>query len=351
MNNKYNTRHWLKERIPGPLKEYFVNFSIPVHKHSFWYYLGGFTLMCFVVQVVTGLLLVFYYKPNAEDAYNSIDYIMNIVPFGATVRSLHFWSANGLILSLYFHMFSSFFMRAYRKPREIMWFTGIILLILTFIFAFTGHVLPWDELAYSSVQVGIAELERFPLLGVFLSSWLKGSKEVSGESLNRFFSLHTSLLPVLTLLVLIFHLSLTKLYGFSKPIGIKETKEPIKYYYDFKYRNAIFWLTGFAVLITLSVLFPHQSGKAFDINNIAEAPPGIRPEWYFMFIYQILKLDSVISGSIILLILFFIFLFWLFVPLLDKKAANEEKSKIFQKTGIVISILIFILTLWGYLLI
>lgn len=341
--------NWLIDRIPHPLKEYFNNFSVTQHRHSFWYYFGGFTLMCFVVQAVTGLLLAFYYKPNAVDAYNSIEYIMSVVSFGGTVRSLHYWSANGLMFGIFLHMFSSFFMRAYRKPREIVWITGTILLFLIFLFAFTGNILPWDELAFSSVQIGIAEIERFPIIGIFLASWLKGGKEVSGESLSRIFSIHTSLLPVLTLLVLIIHLALTKLYGFSKPIGIKETSEPIKYYFDFKYRNAIFWLIGFAILVTLAVLIPHQSGKAIDINNIAEAPPGIHPEWYFIFIYRILQLDTYIPGSIILLMLFLIFLLLLYIPMLDKKANEEMKSKIIPFAGMVTLLIIFILTLWGYL--
>ncbi|RPI17082.1 MAG: cytochrome bc complex cytochrome b subunit [Ignavibacteriae bacterium] len=343
-----NITNWFKERIPNPLKEYFQNFTIPQHKHSFWYYLGGFTLMCIVVQVVTGILLLFYYKPNAEDAYNSIEYIMLVVPFGGTVRSLHFWSANGLMIGLIIHMFSSFFMKAYRKPREFVWFTGVILLFLTFLFAFTGHVLPWDELAYSSAQVGLAEIERFPLFGKFISSLLKGGREVSGESLSRIFSLHTSVLPILTLLILIIHLALTKLYGFSKPVGDKETKESLKYYFAFKYRNTIIWLLGLAVLITLAVLIPHYSGKAFDLNNIAEAPSGIHPEWYFMFFYQLLRLDTILPGGYILLGLFFLFLFWLIIPLADRKANEEKKSKIFPIAGIVILIIIIILTVWGY---
>src|SRR5689334_6079519 len=117
--------------------------EVPLHKHSIWYYFGGMTLFLFTVQVGTGILLLLYYRPSAENAFESVQFIITEVQFGWLIRSVHSWSANLLILALFIHMFSVYFLSAYRSPREVTWLTGVVLLFLSIGFGFSGYLLPW----------------------------------------------------------------------------------------------------------------------------------------------------------------------------------------------------------------
>lgn len=128
--------------------------EVPLHRHTVWYYLGGMTLFLFAVQVVTGILLLLYYRPSAENAFESVQFIMTEVEFGWLIRSVHSWSANLLIATLFVHMFSVFFMRAYRKPRELTWITGMLLLFIALGFGFSGYLLPWNKLSYFATKDG-----------------------------------------------------------------------------------------------------------------------------------------------------------------------------------------------------
>jgi cytochrome b6 len=332
------------DKLPISFSTLFKNRTVPVHKYSFTYYFGGLTLMFLIVQVITGLLLTLYYKPSPDDAYASVLYITDKVQFGSMVRSMHYWAANGLIASMLIHLFTSLFLSAYRKPRGLVWVSGCII----FLSAFTGHILPWDELSYSSAQIGLAEIERFPILGEFLSSVLRGSREITSATLSRMSAMHTAVLPVLLISIAGFHLFLNFILGFSKPLGIKTDNE-MKLYPDFKYRSAIVWLTGFAVVLTLAVLIPHQSGKPFDINTLSEAPSAVKPAWYFMFLYQSTKLDAFIPGSLLLLIALSVYIIFTAIPYLDKKSNAGIKNKTITLTGILILLYIAVMTITGYL--
>jgi cytochrome b6 len=128
--------------------------DVPVHRHTIWYYLGGMTLFLFMIQVATGILLLFYYRPSADQAYESVQFLMAEVEFGWLIRSVHAWSANLMIFTAFLHLFSVMLMRAYRRPREITWFSGLALLAIAMAFGFTGYLLPWNELAYFATRVG-----------------------------------------------------------------------------------------------------------------------------------------------------------------------------------------------------
>ena len=127
---------------------------MPVHRHTIWYYFGGMTLFLFVVQVCTGILLLLYYRPSAEAAFESVQFIMTEVQFGWLIRSIHSWSANLMIATLLIHMFSVYFTQAYRKPRELTWVSGMLLFGLALVFGFSGYLLPWNTLAYFATKVG-----------------------------------------------------------------------------------------------------------------------------------------------------------------------------------------------------
>src|ERR1035437_6200394 len=138
---------------------------VPRHRSSMWYYLGGLAFFLFCVQIVTGVLLLFYYQPTPEATHQSVEMIVTKVPFGAVVRSLHSWSANALIAVVFLHMFSTFFMKSYRTPRQILWLTGIVLLLLMLGFGFTGYLLPWDSTAYFATRIATEIPKAAPFFG------------------------------------------------------------------------------------------------------------------------------------------------------------------------------------------
>src|SRR5438067_2115454 len=178
---------WLEKRIGlSGLAALAREKRVPVHRHSLWYYLGGMTLFLFGVQVVTGILLLLYYRPSSGEAFESVQFVMARVPFGWLIRSIHSWSANLLVFVLFAHMFSVFFLRAYRKPRELTWLSGMLLFFLMLAFGFSGYLLPWNTLAFFATQVGTEVAGRVPVVGGFTLRLLRGGDQVTGGTLTRF---------------------------------------------------------------------------------------------------------------------------------------------------------------------
>ena len=168
--------------------------KVPEHKHSFWYYFGGICLFLFVIQVLTGILLLLYYTPSIDSAHESIEYIMSQVKFGWLIRSVHSWTANILIGAIFIHMFSSFFLKAYRPPRELTWITGFFLLLIFLFFGFSGYLLPWNELSFFATRVGTDIAGTIPVIGKAIKTFILGGPDVSGATITRFFWLHVAVL-------------------------------------------------------------------------------------------------------------------------------------------------------------
>jgi cytochrome b6 len=290
-----------------------------------------------MIQIITGLLLLQYYKPTGAEAFASFVFIQKDVPFGWLIRQVHAWSANLMIMMLFIHMFSTFFMKSYRKPRELMWVSGFILLVLSLGFGFTGYLLPWNELAFFATQVG-TEVPKVAPGGAFLVNILRGGEEVSPETLTRMFSLHVVLLPGLVLLMLSAHLTLVQILGTSSPIGYKEAgliKGYDKFFPTFLAKDGIGWLLGFALLVYLAAMFPW--GVGLKANPLAPAPTGIKPEWYFWAQFQLLKDFKFEGGELVAIILFTLgALFWIAVPFIDRKASKEQRSPIFTVVGLLV---------------
>ncbi len=329
---------WFQERfaVVIPVIDYLKKKEVPKHRLSFWYYFGGLGLFFFMVQIITGLLLMQYYKPTTAEAFASFVFLQKEVSFGWLVRQIHAWSANLMVLMVIVHLFSSFFMKSYRKPRELMWLTGSVLFVLTLGFGFTGYLLPWNEIAFFATQVG-TEVPKVAPGGAFIVNILRGGEEVTGETLTRMFSVHVVLLPGLLLLLLSAHLLLVQILGTSAPIGYKETgriKGYEKFFPTFLAKDAIGWLIGFALILYLAVVFPGPVG--IEANPLAPAPMGIKPEWYFWAQFLMLKDFSFPNGELIAI--FVITLgaaFWFFVPFLDRRASQEQKSPIFTIIGLL----------------
>src|SRR5579871_1887097 len=157
---------WFDERLGlSALREFGAHKTVPIHSATAWYYFGGITLFLFTIQVLTGVLLLLYYRPSPTEAYESVQFIVTRVQFGWLVRSIHSWSANLMILTAFIHMFSVVFTHAYRKPREITWLSGIALLGLALAFGFSGYLLPWNQVSYFATKVGTDMAAAVPVVG------------------------------------------------------------------------------------------------------------------------------------------------------------------------------------------
>ena len=343
---------WFTERfyVVLPIIDYLKKKEVPKHRLSFWYYFGGLALFFFIIQILTGLLLLQYYKPTEAEAFTSFVFIQQEVPFGWLLRQIHAWSANAMVMMAFIHMFSTYFMKSYRKPRELMWVSGFVLLVLCLGFGFTGYLLPWNELAFFATQVG-TEVPKVAPGGAFLVDILRGGEEVSGETLTRMFSLHVVLLPGLMLLLLSAHLMLVQVLGTSAPIGYKESgmiKGYEKFFPTFLAKDAIGWLIGFALIIYLASVSPWEIGIKAD--PLASAPVGIKPEWYFWAQFQLLKDFTFPNGELVAIILFTVgAILWILVPFLDRQASKEEKSPIFTIIGLLVLAFMLINTYRVYL--
>ena len=189
-----------------PVRTLLEHKKVPEHKHSIWYYMGGVTLFLFFVQLFTGILLLLYYRPGVDSAYESVRFIVTEVKFGWLIRNVHSWSANLLVFFAFLHMFSVFFSKAYEKPRELTWVSGFIILVLTLAFGFSGYLLPWNELSYFATKVGTDIVGIVPIIGEPMKVILRGGDDVTGATLSRFFGIHVAILPAIFSLFLIMHL-------------------------------------------------------------------------------------------------------------------------------------------------
>lgn len=203
-------------RIREPL-EYQLNKRIPSHL-NWTNCFGGMTFITFGIQVLTGILLAFYYRPTMDEAYSSVLYIMNEVPFGAFVRGLHAWTANVMIALAILHMLKVFSIGAYRPPREFTWISGVFLFFVTVTFGFSGYLLPMNELAYWATTVGTEIAGAMPFIGEYAQVFLLGGTQITGATLTRFYALHVLVLPAIILILLAAHFVMIRRQGISEPL-------------------------------------------------------------------------------------------------------------------------------------
>ena len=213
---------WLEERsgLVGHAK-WFLLRKVP-RDVSWAQTLGSATLTAFLVQLATGVVLAFYYKPDPATAYQSIQAITNDITFGWLVRGMHRWGASVFIILLFFHMGRVFIYGAYKYPRELNWLIGVIILVLALAEGFTGYLLPWDQTAYWATVVGININATAPILGPFIADFLKGGAEIGGETLARFYSLHMLAIPGGLIALITLHMYLVTRLGVTSPPWSKE---------------------------------------------------------------------------------------------------------------------------------
>lgn len=355
---------WIDTRFKiEALVEYMSHKSVPQHSHSYWYYFGGITLFFFLVQVVTGILLLMYYRPGADTAYESVRFIISEVSFGWLIRSLHAWSANLMIFSAFVHMFSVYFTHAYRKPRELTWLSGIFLLAISLAFGFSGYLLPWNELAFFATRVGTGMAAAIPLIGDQLLVIMRGGEEVTGATIGRFFGLHVAILPAIFTMFIAAHLIFIQRQGVSEPIDWAhkppQEKKYMKFFPHFVLRDLLVWLIVLNILAVLAVIFPDGiSPFHWPLGNKADpfAPPPevIRPEWYFMFAFQTLKMLPphilFIEGELFGILGFTLGgVIFALVPFLNRASQQNRPSRLYISFGILVLLFVIVLTVVGYL--
>jgi cytochrome b6 len=351
-------RAWLDERVAwNEIADFLSHKTVPLHRFSYWYFLGGITLFLFGVQVATGMLLLLYYRPTSNEAFESVQYIMTQVQFGWLVRSIHSWSANLMVFTAFAHMFSVLFLGAYRKPREMTWMSGMALLFLVMGFGFSGYLLPWNTLAFFATKVGTDMVGQMPLVGHKLMIFLRGGEDVTGATLTRFFGFHVALLPGITTMLLAMHLALVQRQGISVPPAIEAewkanppARRDMPFFPNFFLREMIAWYVALGVLGALAALAPWELGAKADA--FAPAPAGIRPEWYFLFMFQTLKLIParlwVIDGELVGLAVFGgAGLLWTLLPFFDREGARFGRKWIVG-AGIFALAYMSVMTVYAY---
>jgi quinol-cytochrome oxidoreductase complex cytochrome b subunit len=336
-------RAWFAERLPLDFLAKFTREQLaePQPRHVSWLHTLGFTaLMLFALQIASGILLLFYYKPGAATAYESVKFISDKVTFGWFFRQLHTWGANFIVTVVALHIVRVFFYGAYKKPRELTWMVGAGLFLVTLGFAFTGYLLPWDQLAFWGTTVGTESTKEVPLIGNFLLKFLRGGDHVTDITLTRFFAIHVALLPAALLLLIGLHLFFIRYHHIS-PLSRTDEPEPhhnprfadnARPYFPDHFKKEL--LVSYSVIIALVITAVTVHIPLGKPANPMVTPPGIKPEWYFLPIYQSLKyvpgwLGVLGNGAFILLLVL--------LPLLDRSPERHPKRRKFMTTlGILV---------------
>ena len=214
---------WVHYRtgIKDIVKDQITEYRVPP-KLNKWYSLGGLSLFIFVLQLVTGVLLLVYYVPSTESAFASIQRIMLEIPYGWLVRLSHAAGSHMMMIIIMLHMVSVIFMGSYKKPREMTWLSGCALILLTLAVCFTGYLLPWSQLSYWATTVATSIPEPIPVIGPFLMKLVRGGDHINPDTLNRFFALHVIVIPAVMLVLVGFHLFLVRVLGIS---GSRDSKQ------------------------------------------------------------------------------------------------------------------------------
>ena len=354
---------WFEERLrAGSLLAALLHVRIPASAAT--YFLGGTTLFLFGVQVITGTLLSLYYQPTPDTAYDSVKTITSVVDFGWLIRSVHHWGAQLMIVSLVLHLLRVFVQGAYKYPRELTWVIGVLLLAVTIGFGFTGYLLPWDQRAFWATTVGTEIAGSVPFMGEALLNLLRGGADVTGSTLGRFFGMHILVLPLILGLLVVVHLTIVHQLGLASPRhpeprpsrrGEPATpvQEPLKPFFPhYVLDEVIAWAAVLAVLVVLASVFP---AGLEDKADPLVTPAHIKPEWYFLAVYQLLKVVSPLSAfgpemprlvGVLIPIVALVVL--LFLPFLDRNPAVAKRKRPIALGLAVLTLAgMAVLTIWG----
>lgn len=339
---------FFRERVPihtAELQE-LTNEPIPGHLKRWWFALGGTPLYLFVVQAATGILLTFYYVPEPGRAWESVRTITDEVAYGWYFRSLHKWAANMMVVAVVLHAMRVFFTGAYRRPRELNWVIGSVLLGVTLFFGFTGYSLVYEQLSFWGATVASNLTEQVPIVGHFIANLIRGGDTVGPNTLTRFFIGHIGVLPTAMTLLLAMHVLLIRLHGVTTgefEVDVKEGKagKTFPLFPDHALTELIIGVTLMILLSSLALIFPAALGER---ANPLVTPQHIKPEWYFFFTFRWLKLVGLTSAVLSLGAFGFLFVAW---PFIDRGIrAIRKGSEASVWIGVLVVIGVLVLTVW-----
>ena len=334
---------WVDDRFPltKMMREHLTDYYAPKN-FNFWYYFGSLALLVLVLQIVTGIFLTMHYQPSAKEAFASVEYIMRDVEWGWLIRYMHSTGASMFFVVVYLHMFRALLYGSYKKPRELIWIFGVLILLVLMGEAFMGYLLPWGQMSYWGAQVIISLFSTIPWIGPDLAQWIRGDYVISGATLNRFFALHVIAMPLILLGLVVAHILALHEVGSNNPDGvdIKKDKDengkpkdgiPFHPYYTVKdlVGVAVFFIVFFLIVFYM----PTMGGYFIEPPNFKPADPlstpaHIAPVWYFTPFYSILRSVPSMYGSafpgVIAMGLSIVLLF--FLPWLDRVENNPVKS-------------------------
>ncbi len=339
-------REWIEERVPVSLEAVATmsNEPVPYHLKRWWFALGGTPAYLFTVQIITGILLAFYYQPSPTTAYESVRYITEDAAFGWYLRGLHKWGATLMIAAVVMHQMRVFFTGAYRKPRELNWMIGMTLLVCTLMLGFTGYSLVFEQLSYWGATVAANISDTVPVVGPMMKQALLGGEIYNDRTLSRFFILHAAVLPVLLILVLMMHIGLVRLLGVTQLKFEGEGDAPARHFNFFPshfYTELIIGLTLMILLSALATLLPVGMGPRADP---LVTPDVIKPEWFFYVAFRWLKLFTGLTAVLTQGLIVFVMFLW---PFIDEWLVRKFKyADISVWIGVVGALTIMGFTMW-----
>ncbi|MEA5444859.1 cytochrome bc complex cytochrome b subunit [Gammaproteobacteria bacterium AB-CW1] len=366
MQNKSNqgggtVGDWINDRLPYRqfVEDQLTGYYAPKN-FNFWYFFGSLALLVLVIQIVTGIFLTMSYKPSADDAFASVEYIMRDVEWGWLIRYMHSTGASMFFLVVYLHMFRGLMYGSYKKPRELLWIFGMLIYVVLMAEAFFGYLLPWGQMSYWGAQVIISLFSVLPGIGEPLAIWIRGDYLISDVTLNRFFALHVVALPLVLIGLIFFHLVALRQTGSNNPDGIeiKENKGPdgkpvdgipFHPYYTVKdiVGVGVFLALFFAIVFfapTFLDLFLKPAN--FIPADPLQTPEYVPPVWYFTPFYAILaaipdQVGGVIAMGLAILVLFA-------MPWIDRHPVKSIRYRSFLYKALLMSFAFGFIVL-GYL--
>jgi len=336
-----DTRLGLSYTVLKPVPEYAVN---PL------YWLGALTVVAFVIQGVTGVIMMLYYVPNPSLAFSSTRYIFDQVYYGRFLESVHLYTAYAMIMLAFMHMMRGYFVSVHKKPREMMWVVGMVMGFVTLGFGFTGYLLPWTVVSKSATDVGIGMIDALPpQIASFISFLIVGAGGDATELL-RFYDLHVVILPAVLLVLLTVKMYMLETHGIAEPQAGKPVQEirlfPI--FPDMSLYVAVLAAAFGSAMLLISVLFPLNLPPQYTPELAAQSIP--QPDWYFLWIYQILKI-SIFEGpglpvALTLVTLFFVLL--ILLPFIDRGESRQITDRPrFVTLGLIFVVELIVLAYWG----
>ena len=344
---------WIDARLPilSFIRNHLTNYYAPKN-FNFWYFFGSLAFLVLFLQIVTGIFLAMHYKPDAQMAFDSVEFIMRDVNMGWLIRYMHSTGASAFFIIIYLHMFRALMYGSFKKPRELIWLFGVFIYLALMAEAFMGYLLPWGQMSFWGAQVIINLFSTIPFIGEDLAIWIRGDFAISDPTLTRFFALHIVAVPMLLLLLVLLHLAALHTVGSNNPDGveIKDHKDkdgvpldgvPFHPYYTIKD------MVGYGVFLFIFsiVVFyaPEMGGYFLEHANFVPAnalvtPEHIAPVWYFTPFYSILRAIPDPQFGALAMLLSIIVLF--FLPWID---TNPIKSIRYRSILFRVNLFIFVI--------